>query len=79
MLPKPRWALLEQLLQETETVGTRDRSFKHPSQIIKELDKDAEFVERMTPPWLSRIHGDLHFNNIMIDDRLLKACTLSPY
>ena len=72
-VPKPRWDLLEQLLQETDVVGTDDRSFKHPSRIIKELDRDAEFVERMTPPWLSRIHGDLHFNNIMIDDRLLKA------
>ncbi len=49
------------------------KSFKHAEVILQELSEDATFLNRMAPPWLSRIHGDLHFNNIMVDDRLARA------
>lgn len=46
---------------------------RHPETILKEVFENNSFMSRMTPPWLALVHGDLHFNNILLDDRLPKV------
>jgi hypothetical protein len=41
-----------------------------PSQIADLIQAKPELYERLCPPFLSLVHGDLHFRNILLDDRL---------
>jgi hypothetical protein len=63
----------KELLDNAEPAQWKERGLQHPIAILNQLFGDSEFLERMHPPWISRIHGDLHFSNIMIDDHLANA------
>jgi CheY-like chemotaxis protein len=41
-----------------------------PRVILHQIASDVELRRRLKPPFLSWIHGDLHFKNILVDDRL---------
>lgn len=47
--------------------------FLGPVAIMEGIENDPALVElfaRLKPPFLSSLHGDLHFRNILLDDRL---------
>lgn len=60
------------LLLECQIITIGDRDLKSPAAILGAIAGDTALCERLTPPFLSWIHGDLHFKNILIDDRLPK-------
>ncbi len=56
------------LTAERVLIGGQER--RAPSDILREIRNDQGLVAKLAPPFLSLIHGDLHFENILIDDRL---------
>lgn len=38
--------------------------------ILDEIEQDADLMRRLKPRFLAWTHGDLHFKNILLDDRL---------
>jgi hypothetical protein len=63
-------AFLALLKAKQITIGTR--TLLNPRQIITDLATDRDFLKRLHPPYVCMIHGDLHFQNILVDDRLPK-------
>jgi DNA-binding NarL/FixJ family response regulator len=53
--------------QSTTIGGER---LRNPAAVVDEIAADSAFCQRLTPPFLSWVHGDLHFKNILLDDRL---------
>lgn len=43
------------------------KEFRNPEDILNELRSDRDFNQLMVPPKICLIHGDLHFDNILID------------
>jgi len=37
--------------------------------LLKKISKDRKFLEKMTPPKVNSIHGDLHFDNILYKNK----------
>lgn len=56
------------LKAEEITIGATPH--RNPVDIVAELRSDRRFRRQLRPAALSMIHGDLHFDNILVDDRL---------
>lgn len=61
------------LRADNVVIGTRN--YRNPMAILDELRKTPEFITAVTPPYLCMIHGDMHFDNILVDDRLKRRET----
>jgi CheY-like chemotaxis protein/thiamine kinase-like enzyme len=48
------------------------RQFRNPTDILRELESTEVLVKRLEPPFLNLIHGDLHFDNILVNNRVPK-------
>jgi DNA-binding NarL/FixJ family response regulator len=57
-------------LLECQLITIGGEPFKGPAVVLAEIEADRNFCKRLKPPFLSWIHGDLHFKNILLDDRL---------
>jgi DNA-binding NarL/FixJ family response regulator len=68
-----QWMFLKDLLNRQSLIDDKASPLRAPDGVISDLKNDTAFIDRMFPPFLARIHGDLHFGNIMIDGRLPKA------
>ena len=55
------------LIADGITIGTK--AHRNPVEIARELQADRRFTRQLRPRALSMIHGDLHFDNILVDDR----------
>jgi thiamine kinase-like enzyme len=65
-----------QKLLESDTILINNERLLNPSIILQGLQQDATFVKLLQPPFLTIIHGDLHFDNILVNDRLAKNIKL---
>ncbi|MES2659520.1 MAG: hypothetical protein V4689_12955 [Verrucomicrobiota bacterium] len=68
-----KWSELASLISDTKVRNREGGAFLHPMEVIRMIGINKKLVSRLVPPWLSRIHGDLHFDNIMVDDFLPRA------
>lgn len=44
------------------------KELKAPSKILASVSSSDEILQRLSPPKLTNIHGDLHLQNILCDD-----------
>lgn len=58
---------------DAETIVVGDRPLTNPRLILSRMLADNELKTRLCPALVSMIHGDLHFDNILVDDRLSKT------
>lgn len=63
----PRLAtVLDQLLDASEiSLGTR--TLRGAREVVAEIEDTPHLVAKLIPPLVSSIHGDLHFDNILVD------------
>lgn len=54
-------------LINAEKIIINSKSYQNVPQIFQSLKKNKKFIEMLTPPFVNLIHGDLHFDNILID------------
>jgi len=66
---EPEVRLFAQLL-DCDLITVGDKALKSPAAILEEIRKTPALYARLKPPFLSWIHGDLHFKNILLDARL---------
>ena len=59
-------AFLTMLRAERITIG--GRHCLNPAQILATIGASSKWRELVTPPFLAMVHGDLHFDNILVDD-----------
>jgi len=57
-------------LLDCREIELGDSLLRAPGVILKEIEKNADLLARLRPRFLSWTHGDLHFKNILLDDRL---------
>ncbi len=69
--PSPGIEAYEKVLVSNQ-IEIDGRNLRNPTDILRELENDGNLIRRLKPPFLCIIHGDLHFDNILVDDRLLK-------
>jgi hypothetical protein len=62
---------LDRLLS-ADVIVVGDRKLRNPKDIVEDLRNSEESRRLMLPPSLCMIHGDLHFDNILVDYRLPK-------
>jgi thiamine kinase-like enzyme/CheY-like chemotaxis protein len=59
-------------LLNSKDIQFEGKKLLNPAAILEQLKTDASFIKLLTPPFLTIIHGDLHFDNILVNDRLPK-------
>ncbi|MCA1625968.1 MAG: aminoglycoside phosphotransferase family protein [Acidobacteria bacterium] len=59
-------------LLDAKSIKVGDIELQNPTTILNQLKADQSFMKYLQPPFLCMIHGDLHFDNILVDDRLPK-------
>jgi CheY-like chemotaxis protein len=59
-------------LLDSKVIEINGKELRNPTAILSELESIQNFSMRLKPPFLCLIHGDLHFDNILVDDRLPK-------
>ena len=43
------------------------KKFENLPKIINHIEKDKDLLKKLTPPFLCKVHGDLHLDNILVD------------
>jgi CheY-like chemotaxis protein len=57
-------------LVDCKGIALGDSPLIAPEAILHEIKSDAVLLQRLKPRFLSWTHGDLHFKNILVDERL---------
>jgi len=66
-LPGPRQITrLFRAIFSADEIEIGGRRHLNPARIIQEIAALPEWRERITPPFLAMVHGDLHFDNILV-------------
>lgn len=59
----------ERLVRATQ-IKLGGRELRSPDAVLAHIRSDNALLKRLAPRFLCLIHGDLHFENILVDDRL---------
>lgn len=59
----------ERLVRATR-IKLQDRELRSPDAVLADIRANGTLLKRIAPPFLCLTHGNLHFENILVDDRL---------
>jgi thiamine kinase-like enzyme len=59
-----------QKLLKAKRIEINGKILRNPTAVLADLEREGTLINCLQPPSLCMIHGDLHFDNILVDDRL---------
>ncbi len=63
---KSRSPIMAQIVN-AKTIVINDKRYLNIPALTAELQKDKVLLDRLEPPYVGTVHGDLHFDNFLVD------------